>query len=205
MNIIVLLGIVLIISVAILVLIARRRYSSTGSQSNLPIFIRKQIQDKERQIKKLKSQGDDLLGFPVGWNKTIEDLSDEASVYQVVGPPETDWARNYEKSLIPANTVIPEEKDIYEAKADVEVKYMTSYRAPFTGGGICTLPKGTLIEISHIYDERPIIIYAKPIEYEAMEAHIIPEEERNSQKFAGYNVVIKTIMFEKYFRKWNPN
>ena len=60
-----------------------------------------------------------------------------------VGPPEVDWARDYERSLIPAGTRFPKKGDVYEATRDVEVSYLTSWSAPFTGGGLGAQERGT--------------------------------------------------------------
>jgi hypothetical protein len=80
---------------------------------------------------------------PPDWNKTIQDLLDEAKKSgSAVGSPEVDWARDYERSLIPSGTRFPKKGDVYEAIRDVEVSFMTSWLAPLTGGGTGTLIKG---------------------------------------------------------------
>jgi hypothetical protein len=80
---------------------------------------------------------------PPGWNKTIQDLFDESKrTKSAVGPPEVEWARDYERSLIPAGMRFPKKGDVFEATRDVEVSYLTSWSAPFTGGGSGRLKKG---------------------------------------------------------------
>jgi len=56
------------------------------------------------------------------------DVFDEADG-SPVGPPEVDWARNYERSLIPAGTRFPKKGDVYEATEDLQVSYLTSWSA----------------------------------------------------------------------------
>jgi Zn-dependent protease with chaperone function len=79
---------------------------------------------------------------PPGWNKTIHDLFDEAKkTRSTVASPEVEWARDFERGFIPAGTRFPKLADVYEATRDVEVRYLTSWSAPFTGGGSGTLEK----------------------------------------------------------------
>ncbi len=60
---------------------------------------------------------------PEGWNKTLADLDAEyrAGARVTLGSPEVDWAREYERSLLPADTRFPREGDVYEALEDFEL------------------------------------------------------------------------------------
>ena len=87
---------------------------------------------------------------PPGWNKTLQDLSDEAKKGGLpVGSPEVDWARDYERSLIPVGTRFPKKGDVYEAVEDHQISYLTGWSAPFTSGGIGTLMKGERVIVEH--------------------------------------------------------
>ncbi len=131
---------------------------------------------------------------PPGWNKTIQDLSDEAKkTGSVVGSPEVDWARDYECRLIPAGARFPKKGDVYEATENVQVSYLTSWSAPFTGGGTGTLMKGERVIVDQdIFLPRPVAVYAKPTDYATAEERIIPESDRSgSGQWSG-----RTYLFE---------
>jgi len=105
-------------------LVSRRpfdSYSKLASQGS-------QYED-EKHYRSMSSQ---TPPAPPGWKKTIEDLFDEsrAGNRSSVGSPEVDWARDYERSLIPAGTRFTKSGDIYQAIIDVEVSYLTSWSAP---------------------------------------------------------------------------
>src|SRR5215203_6896773 len=84
---------------------------------------------------------------PPGWNKTISELVAETTsgLRKSVGPYEIEWARDYERSLLPADVRFPKEGDLYEALQDVQIDYLTSWAAPFTGSGKGILKKGERI------------------------------------------------------------
>jgi hypothetical protein len=87
---------------------------------------------------------------PPGWNKTVQDLTDESKkTGSAVGSPEVDWARDYERSLIPAGTRYPKKGDVYEAIQDINVNYMTAWAAPYTGGGKGILHAGDRVLVSN--------------------------------------------------------
>jgi hypothetical protein len=70
---------------------------------------------------------------PPGWNKTLADLMAEvdSGLRQSVGSPEMDWARDYERSLLPSDTRFPCEGEVYEALDDILVDYLTSWATPW--------------------------------------------------------------------------
>ena len=138
---------------------------------------------------------------PPGWNKTIEDLSDEAKkTKSTVGPPEVEWAREYERSLIPKGTRFPKKGDVYEPTRDVEVSYLTSWSAPFTGGGSGTLKKGERVIINCEPLPRPIAANAKAINYIQVEEGMVPESDRSNKKYSGFYLVLKTLELRRDFK-----
>jgi hypothetical protein len=138
---------------------------------------------------------------PPGWNKTIQDLSNEAKkIGSPVGSPEVDWARDYERSLIPVGTRFPKKGDVYEAAEDQQVSYLTGWSAPFTGGGMGTLMKGERVIVEHDLLPRPIAAYARPIDYAAMEERMVPESDRENKKYAGFYLSLKTVDLSRHFR-----
>jgi hypothetical protein len=138
---------------------------------------------------------------PPGWNKTIQDLLDESKRNSsVVGPPEIDWARDYERSLIPVGTRFPKKGDVYEAAHEVEVSYRTTWAAPFTGGGSGSLRKGDRVVIDHEPQPRPMAVNAKPVDYTRVEEELVPESDRVKSKYAGFYLVLKTLELSRNFR-----
>jgi hypothetical protein len=138
---------------------------------------------------------------PHGWNKTIEDLFDEARSGKraSVGSPEIDWARDYERSLLPAGTRFPKKGDMYEARRDVQVGYVTSWGAPYTGGGTGELKTGERVIVENDPLPRPIYAFGKAIDYARVEARMIPEKDRTSEKYAGFYVYLKTVDLARDF------
>ena len=115
-----------------------------------------------------------------------------------MGSPEVDWARDYERSLIPVGTRFPKKGDVYEAAEDQQVNYLTGWSAPFTGGGIGTLMKGERVIVEHDLLPRPIAVYAKPIDYAAR--RMVPESARENKKYAGFYLSLKTVDLSRHFR-----
>jgi hypothetical protein len=139
---------------------------------------------------------------PPGWNKTIEDLLAEASRGEraSVGSPEVDWARDYERSLIPVGARFPRKGDVYEAKKGIVVRYMTAWGGPYTGGGEGTLEAGEQIEI---HQEpaflEPVGVYARPIDYARIEERMVPKELRAHADYAGFYLFLKTEALNSAF------
>ena len=139
---------------------------------------------------------------PRGWSKTIKDLMDEsAKSGAAVGPPEVDWALDYERSLLPAGTRFPKKGDVYEASEDVEVNYLSSWSAPFTGSGMGKLKNGERVIVDHdILHPRPVAVYARPIEYAAVEERMVPASDRANVKYAGFHLYLRTADLSRHFR-----
>jgi hypothetical protein len=138
---------------------------------------------------------------PPGWNKTIDDLFDESKKSgSAVGSPEVEWARDYERGLIPAVTRFPKRGDVYEATGDVEVSYLTSWSAPFTGGGSGRLKKGERVIIDYEPLPRPIAANAKAINYTQVEQEMVPESDRSNKKYSAFYLVLKTLQLSRAFK-----
>lgn len=110
-----------------------------------------------------------------------------------MGAPEVEWARDYERSLIPAGTRFPKKGDVFEATRDVEVRYLTSWSAPSTGGGSGTLKKGERVIINFEPLPRPIAANATAINYSHVEEGMVPESDRSNKKYAGFYLALKTL------------
>lgn len=139
---------------------------------------------------------------PSDWNLTIFELVEEISAgKRPFNEEELTWARAYDISLIPDGVRIPKLADEYESLIDQEVAYMTGWSAPVTGGGKGMLLKGERVRISaEPVDEKPIGVYARPLEYEKLEARMVSKEDRTNSKYAGFNLLIKTVDLIKDFK-----
>ena len=133
---------------------------------------------------------------PPGWNLTISDLSNEvkAGKRNFIGQPEIEWARNYERGLIPIGTRYPRKGDVYEALSDMNVHYMTAWAAPFTGGGEGSLKMGEQVFLDHEpLESNPIGFYAVAVDYDAIERRMVPSIERSNEKYGGFYFAFKTV------------
>lgn len=140
---------------------------------------------------------------PPDWNLTIADLMDEmaSGKRKSVGQPELDWARDYERGLIPDGIRFPRKGDVYESLVDQTVDYLTAWAAPFTGSGEAILRKGERVWIdTEPVDEKPIGTYAIPINYNELEERMVPGEEKNSPKYGGFYFFFKTVDLNERFR-----
>ena len=131
--------------------------------------------------------------------KTIKELVAEMS-FRTVAPEEIDAAREYERSQIPDDLIIPQTGQVFETIWDVPVIAMLTHRAPFTGSEEFTLPPGIQIKIKDQIEEKPIIIAADPTEYKAIEKQFIPKASRSSWLYSGYFLYIQTIDFIDGFK-----
>lgn len=141
--------------------------------------------------------------LPHGWHKTIADLSSELDrgLRSSLGSPEMDWARAYERSLLRPWVRFPRDGDIYEALDETPVQFMTQWRAPFTGGGSGTIPKGTKVRVFVSASEPdPIQVYASPLAVDVIERLLIPEADRSSDTYNGFILSLPTADLNKLFR-----
>lgn len=140
---------------------------------------------------------------PDDWNKTIADLFAEIDRGErtCVGSPEIDWAREYERSLIPPAMRFPKKGDVYEAQSDMTVHYMTSWAAPFTGGGEGLLRKGDQVLVdSELSDSYAVGTYAVAVDYEALEKRFVPAADRSEPKYGGFYFFFKTVDLNQKFK-----
>jgi hypothetical protein len=141
--------------------------------------------------------------FPAGWTKTIDDLMAEAQAGErrSVGPPETEWALAYQRSLIRPWARFPLNGDVYEALDDTPVRFLTHWRAPFTGGGSGTLPKGSRVRVLVFsFNPEPVSVAADPLERGFLEPLLVPESERKDPKYGGFRLSIPTADLNQKFR-----
>ncbi|MBL9198923.1 MAG: hypothetical protein JNL39_00395 [Opitutaceae bacterium] len=140
---------------------------------------------------------------PPSWNKTIADLFAEMKRGErtSVGSPEVDWARDYERSQLPAGLRFPRKGDVYEALEDVVVSYLTSWSAPYTGGGEGTLIKGDQVTVdTDPASDRAISTYAVAVDYAALEKRLVPATDRSEPKYSGFYFSLRTVDLNQKFK-----
>jgi hypothetical protein len=133
---------------------------------------------------------------------TISDLFEElkAGKRKEIKDPEMTRAREYERSLILSNYRFPKKGDLYAAKYDQDVSFMTSWQAPYTGGGTTKLFEGEQIWVdSNPMDEKPIGAYLLPVDYSDLENRIVSESDRSSFKYDGFYFHIATKTLNENF------
>lgn len=77
---------------------------------------------------------------------------------------------------------------------------VTQWRAPFTGGFECVVPAGSLLVVlsAHTAAEG---FACKPEDYERLETLLVPQEDRTSENYDGYYLVLnKSDVGEKLQR-----
>lgn len=132
---------------------------------------------------------------PPDWTLTIADLMAEirAGKRKGFGRPEMEWAKDYERSLLPEGIRFPQKGDVYEALRERPVEYLTAWAAPFTGSGTGTLHVGERIWVhSETREEKPIGTYALPVAYRELEERMVPAEERGAPKYGGFYFYLST-------------
>jgi hypothetical protein len=140
--------------------------------------------------------------FPPGWNKTVSDVIAESKESgRSIGPPETEWARAYERSLLRPWARFPLDGEVYETLDDTRVRFLTHWRAPFTGGGDGVLPRGTRIRVKVLdWIREPIGVYAEPLDGPRIESLLVSEADRTNPKYGGFSLSVSTADLNKLFR-----
>jgi hypothetical protein len=143
---------------------------------------------------------------PKDWTKTFADLDAEykSGSRQTLGSPETDWARDYERSLLPSDTRFPLVGDIYEALEDLETFYQTSWNAAFTGGGRGKILKGDRIIVRFMLPQ-PVAVSADALNYHEVEERMVPEGERKAIDYGGFRITLRTADLNEKFRLIREN
>lgn len=144
-----------------------------------------------------------MTSIPPGWSLTLGDLMDELKTgkRKQIGQEEMKWARAFERSLIPAHYRFSKKGDLYEARTDQSVAYLTAWSAAYTGGGSADIFKGEQFWIdSDNMEAEPTGAYLLAVDYCEMEKRIIPATDRNALKYEGYYFHVSTIALNENFK-----
>lgn len=114
---------------------------------------------------------------------------------------EMEWARAYERSLLPACTRFPKKGDVYELLEDMDATFLTAWAAPSTGSGAGILRKGEkfVVKDGPIRAD-PIAVYAEALDYATLEKRLVAAEDRTHERYAGFYFCFKTADLNRRFR-----
>jgi len=78
----------------------------------------------------------------------------------------------------------------YRVLRDLDVRVLTHFRAPFTGGAKATLRAGEIFRIAHDPPEEATAASCDPENYEALHESLVPQADRLWHNYSGYSLVI---------------
>lgn len=138
---------------------------------------------------------------PPGWKSTLDDLLEELRLKQrsAIGWPESEWARNYELSLLPEGTRFPRHGDIYELKLPLAIRIGLTWRKPVTTDVAYTLPAGTRVRVESATQDRPLAVATLPVEYKIIEKSAISLWTRLRPDYGGYYISFRTRQLNELF------
>ena len=80
--------------------------------------------------------------------------------------------------------------EVFQAKNDVEITYLTHFMAPYTGGEKSKLLKGEKVLVSKPVNPKPTGYYCYPLNAEEVERRIIPSSDKNNPAYNGFSLSI---------------
>lgn len=135
---------------------------------------------------------------PSGWNKTLDDLDAEK---RSLSGDEIEWAREYEREQLRGWARFPRDGEEFEAIDDTRVACVVHARAAYSSGLEVTLQRGTRIRVSVPgFDAEPVGVQAVPVDEKALEAQLVPEDQRRDGKYDGYSLSLKVAQLNREFR-----
>ncbi len=145
---------------------------------------------------------------PEEWNLTLTDLMDELTEGKrdFIDSQERIWALDHERSMLPSDIRFPKKGDVYESLEDQSIDFLIAYSAPFTGEGKGVLFKGDTIWIhSDEIEDKPVGVYAIPVNYKELEERMVTSPERDSFRYDGFYFYFETVDLNKKFRLIETN
>jgi len=145
--------------------------------------------------------GDMLLRMPDGWNVRLDELkpSDHGDGRLSITGEESTWARELELRELRTWARFPQKGEVYEALEETPVDFLVHWRAPMTSGGSGVVPRGTRVRIDDTNPES-VAAGALPLDYESIERRLVSEQDRESPKYGGYSLSLRTSLLNRAFR-----
>lgn len=131
---------------------------------------------------------------PPGWNRTTADLFEELRLGRrsSLGWPESEWALEYERSLLPAGTRFPRDGDVYRSHRPFTATLLIHWHSPSTTDLRHTLPAGTRVRVQSAAHEQPLVVHAVPVDYQAVEKAALGWWIRLRPDYGGYCLALAT-------------
>ncbi len=89
--------------------------------------------------------------------------------------------------------------DRYRSIRDVEVRGLSRFRNPSSGGFKATLPRGEIVTVKRDPPPQAKAVYALPERYEDLEQLLVPPEDLASKAYDGYSLVIRFEELDRDF------
>lgn len=137
-----------------------------------------------------------LLGY-----KTVDELFDEIKKGKTVSGKAMENVRKLLKALKPTGLIYPKGGEVYEATQDIQIRYLTHFMAPYTGGDKAKLLKGERVIISKPNQAKPLGYYCYPINVDEIENRIIPNSDKNDPAYNGFSLSIDTKSLNSDFKQ----
>lgn len=84
----------------------------------------------------------------------------------------------------------PRKGEVYRVEQAFTGLVLTSWRAPFTGGGEKILPVGLRFEVTRDPPPGATGISANPQPYSEWEQRLVNADDREAEKYGGYSLVV---------------
>ena len=85
----------------------------------------------------------------------------------------------------------PKKGERYVVRREFPASILTTWFAPFTGGGKKTIPIGLEFVIENEPNAGAVAATALPDPYESWERELVDPSEREAEKYSGYYLVIR--------------
>lgn len=130
--------------------------------------------------------------------KTVKQLVEETSLRHV-GQEEFNAAREYERSLIPADAIIPQQGQKFRCKRDAATTVMLVFSHAGSATQERTVRAGTQVLIDELFEPKPIVISCRPLDTESQASFFVPQADRDNPEYSHYYLQFSTVDFLDHF------
>ncbi|WP_431122267.1 macro domain-containing protein [Flagellimonas flava] len=109
--------------------------------------------------------------------------------------------KNLTKKVFGTNIYYPKGGEVFQAKKDVKITYLTHFMAPYTGGAKANIFENERVIVSKPLNPKPKGYYCYPINAYEIEKRIIPKSDRNNPKYNGFSLSIDTKSLNTDFKQ----
>jgi len=98
------------------------------------------------------------------------------------------------------NAVV-QEGERWIVTSDLPTTGVTHWYAAFTGGFECVVPSETILIVANDPPHGATAVYCRPEDYEEMQRRLVPSEQLERSKYAGYSLVIYLANFGQFLTR----